>query len=167
MADTTTLPGTNGNHAQTAASETDKRILAELNRKQRVAALRAKDWRVELSGGGWAKLSDPELLPERKARAIKVAMLRSVAVDENGNSRPDPEATIDGGYVVIVAFLSAWSFGEMPAIGNVDRLLDLNSRDVAALSMAASDLREEAMSDFSPTPEALADQSSPFTSGSA
>ena len=170
MADTTTLPTTNGNHAQAAATETDRKALAHLNRIQRIAALRAKGWKVELSGGQWATLSDPELLTERKARAIKVAMVRSTPqapTSDTGSIAMDAEAVIDSGYILVAAFLSGWSFGELPTVANFDRLLDLPSRDYSALQTAAEDLKDEAFTDFSPTPETLADSSSPFTSGSA
>lgn len=168
----TTATTTNGNHAQAEASATDKRILVHLGRNERIAALRAKGWKVELSGGQWATLTDPELLPERKARAIKLAMLRSTPMaptdgGASGSIAMDHEAVIDSGYILVAAFLSGWSRGELPTVANFDALLDLNSRDYSALQTAAEDLRDEAFTDFSPTPAALVDPASPFAAGSA
>lgn len=167
-ADPTTTLAPNGNHAQAAASETDQRILAELQRKQRVAELRAAGWKVELSGGKWAVLSDPDTIPERKVHPIKVAMLDSVQVNADGSQQPKPGATINGGYIVIAAFLTSWSLPtDLPTPQNVDPLMELPARDVSALASICSDLREEAFVDYSPSPAALADPNSPFAVGSA
>lgn len=168
---TTTLPTTNGNHAQAEASKTDQGIITLLGRTQRIAALRAKGWKVELSGGRWAILTDPELLPERKARAIKVAMVRSTPMAPTTNTGTigmDADAVIDSGYILVAAFLSGWSLGELPTVTNFDALLDLPARDYSALQSACEDLKDEAFTDYSPsTPAALADPSTPFAAGSA
>lgn len=158
-----TLTTTNGTAAQTEASETDKRILAELARKQRVSNLRAKGWKVELSGGRTATLIDPEEITERKVKAIKLAMMRSAPDGEH----VDPEIAIDAGYVTVAAFLREWSVDlALPAIGNPDTLLDLTAKDFRTLSDAVADLRAEVFVDYhTDTPEALADPHSPLGAG--
>lgn len=169
-----TLTTTNGDHAQAEASATDAKIIRHLSRTQRVAALKAKGWKVELSGGQWATLTDPDRLPERKARAIKVAMVRSTPAaptSDTGSIAMDADAVIDSGYICVAAFVSAWSLGELPTVTNIAPLLDvLNSRDYSALQSVCEDLKDEAFTDWtSPTPADLApgaDPNSPFIVGS-
>lgn len=163
MADT--LVTTNGTHAATEASETDKRMLAELQRKSRVAALRANDWKVTLPSGATATLIDPEEITERRIKACKVAMMKAAPANEG--ERMDAEAAVDSGYVLVAAFLREWSFeATMPSIGNFDSLLELRAKDVRALSDAVADIRPEAFPDYdTDTPEALADPSSPLGAG--
>lgn len=156
MTMTDTPAATNGSSpidAEKAA--TDARIKAELARMVRISALREKGWKVELSGGQWATLSDPERLPERKARAIKVAMVRSTpsAPTDGGAIAMNPEAVIDSGYVMTAAFVSGWSLGDLPTVTNIEPLLELPSRDYARLQTACEDLKDEAFTDWSPSPE--------------
>lgn len=162
MADATTLATTNGRQAQTAASETDKDILEELARKQRVADLKARGWKVEMSAGT-ATLLDPDEITERRAKAIKVAMMRSAPDGEH----MDADAAIDSGYVMVAAFLREWTVElPMPPIGNPDSLLDLKAKDFRILSDAVADLRAELFVDYgTDTPAALADPSSPLGAG--
>lgn len=164
--DTATVPSVNGQ----AAAATDAAIAARLARDARIAALRANGWKVQLSGGHHATLSDPEALPERKARAIKVAMLRSTPrapTSDTGSIDMDADAVIDSGYIVVAAFLSAWSRGEVATVANFEPLLDLPSRDYSALQAACEDLRDEAFTDYAPSAEALRDPASPFGAPSA
>lgn len=159
---------TNGTAAQTEASETDKRILAELQRRARIAALKAKDWKVTLSGGRTATVVDPDLLTERKAKAIKLAMSR-MANEDPATERMviDKVAAIDSGYVIVAGFLQEWTFEiPLPSMDNTDSLLDLTAKDFRILSDAVADLRAEVFADYSTdTPEALADPSSPLGAG--
>lgn len=164
---TTTVATTNGNHAQAEASETDKKILAELARKVRVDALRANGWKVEL-GAGTATLIDPRRLPERKAKAIKLAMMRSSRDGEN----VDPEPALEAGYVLCAAFLDSWTVDlPLPSVANTDPFLDLVAVDYRKLSDAVADIKPEAFPDYDTPSEAdltpAADKTSPFTSGSA
>lgn len=159
-----TLTTTNGVDHQAEMDETDRRIHAELERKQRVAALRDRGWTVDLSNGQSATLLDPETLSERKARAMKIAMIRSAP---DGKTM-DAEASVDSGYVTVAIFLASWTLpAALPVPGNVDALLDLTSRDFRALENAVADIRPEAFPDFTPTPEAVRDPSSPFGAASA
>lgn len=158
-----TLATTNGADAQ-AEAETNRKMLDEMARIQRVAELRARDWTVDLSNGQRATLVDPDVLPERKARAMKVAMVRCAP---DGKTL-DPDASVDAAYVTVAVFLASWSLpGILPTAGAWDSLLDLSAKDFGALDNAVADVRREAFPDFTVTPEALQDPSSPFGAASA
>lgn len=162
-----TVTTSNGSAGQAEANETDRRILAELERRQRVAALRASGWTVALSGGQTATLIDPEEITERRIKACKVAMMR--AAPQRKGDAMDAEAAIDSSYVLVAAFLAGWTLTvDLPSIGNPDTLLDLKAKDFRLLSDAVADVRPEAFPDYgTPTPEALADPHSPLGAGSA
>lgn len=146
-----TFATTNGSHPETEASEPDRVTIATLERRERIAKIRAEGWKVALGGGQWATLCDPDIITERKLRPIKVAMLNSVELGADGMQHPKPAETIAGGYIVVAAFLTDWSFQlPVPTPENFESLMDLPSRDFATLSSVASDLREEAFREADP-----------------
>lgn len=148
-----TLATTNGHEPETRATAEDRQTIDAATRQGRIAALRAKGWRVELSCGQWATVADPDTITERKVKPIKIAMLESVQVNPDGTQQPNPGATIGGGYVVVAAFMTAWSLPfPLPTPENTDSLLELSARDFSTLSTVATDLREEAFTGSAPVP---------------
>lgn len=162
-----TLTTTNGDHVQVEASETDKKILAEIARQGRVATLRANGWKMDLPTGNTVTFFDPDEITERKAKAMKLAMSLMGREGADGRLTVDAEKAIDGGYIISAAFVRAWSFElALPAVGNPDTLLDLTAKDYRALSDAVADLQAEVFPNYSTdTPEALADPHSPLGAG--
>lgn len=158
---------TNGSSpAEQAKAATGARINADIERRQRVGALAARGWKVDLSGGQWAVLRDPAGVPERLIRPLKVAQARTAAAsaDAAGHTTMsmDHEAVILSGYVMVATFVESWSRGEPPTPANLDPLLDLPSRDYAALQTACQDLAAEAMTDY----QADLEPTSPFVDSS-
>lgn len=158
---------TNGDHAQVEASETDKKLLAEIARQSRVSALRANGWKMDLPTGNTVTFFDPDEITERKAKAMKLAMSLMGREAADGRIVVDREKAIDGAYVISAAFVRSWSFElALPAVGNPDTLLDLTAKDYRALSDAVADLQAEVFPDYSSdTPEALANPHSPLSAG--
>ena len=157
--------GTDPGAAQRAA--TDAHAKARLERLARIAALRQKAWRVELSGGQWAELRDPERIPERLVRPLKESLAAAARMSQvaNADARVDLDggAMVRNGYVLIATFLAGWSLGtSLPTAADIEPLLDLPSRDISRLQTACSDLRDEAMEDYTPDPELT----SPFVASS-
>ncbi len=149
-----TLVTSNGHEPETEITEADRQALAALELSRTVGDLRAKGFKVELSGGQWAILADPDLITERKVHPIKVAMLKSVKITEEGHREINPEGTIDGGLVVVAAFLRSWSFEfPLPTPDTPSSLLELPARDFSTLSSAASDLRAYLFDELGPVPE--------------
>lgn len=161
MADT--LVTTNGRHAQATASETDRKALAELQRQQRVATLKAAGWKVDLSGGQTATLCDPADVTERQRRAFKAASVKAkIASREGAESAADQLVGSDD--FLIVTFLREWSLPAPVAnIYSTDSLQELPGRDFDRLVLVCNDLVRDAFLDL----EVSMEESSPFGASSA
>lgn len=130
---------TNGNAPETEMTDAERKALRLLEQMQRIDALRANGWKVELSGSQWATLHDPDVVLERQARAIKVAMLRSAP----DGTHLDADAMIQSSYVVAAAFIAAWSLPlPLPTVTETASLLEVPARDFSILSAVTGDLRD-------------------------
>jgi hypothetical protein len=162
MADTSTLPATNGSHAQVAASEADQKALTELQRLQRVADLKAAGWTVDLSGGQTATLCDPADVTERQRRAFKAASVKAKIASRNGDASA-ADQLVGSDDFLIVTFLRAWSLPHPVAnMHATDSLQELPGRDFDRLVHVCNDLVRDAFLDL----EVSVEESSPFGASS-
>lgn len=104
--------------------------------------------RIDLPGGAWAELRDPDVVTERQRKPLITAMGRASkyeGMDDSGFG-----AILDVQDATILVMVAAWSF-EAPV--SAEGLLDLTGKTVDALRKACQPFQTDLMPDFSPTPD--------------
>ncbi len=104
--------------------------------------------RVELPGGGWADLRDPDAVTERQRKPFLAASGRLVKSDDMEDS--GFIAVLDVQDALVLALVNAWSY-EAPV--TADSLLDLPCKALDALRAACFAHRDALTPDFGPTPD--------------
>lgn len=104
--------------------------------------------RLELPGGGWAQLRDPEAVTERQRKPFVTALGRASKYEQMDDGGLG--AMIDVQDALVVALVDSWSY-EAPV--SADALLDLPHKAVTALRVACLAHQSELMPDFGPTPD--------------
>lgn len=118
--------------------------------------------RIELPGGAWADIRDPEELSERHRRPVKnlasasvatIARLEGISAGEDmaalGITEEEADRLTRLQDATIVAVVAAWSY-DLPV--TADALLDLPGAAYDALAAATAKTGAEATLDTSPNP---------------
>lgn len=101
--------------------------------------------KIDLPGGAWAQLRDPDTITERQRRPIKAAMIAA------GSSGEFQAALADGIFDhLVLALLESWSF-DAPV--TAEGLLDLPGSAYDALTKACTPMLKQILPDFAPTPD--------------
>lgn len=155
---TTPSPSANGAHPLDTAA------LATIERLDRIEALRANGWKVDMSAGQSATLCDPTMVTERQRRAFKAASVNAKLAKRDGTDPAAGSALIATDDYMIVMFLRAWTLAaQLPNVGYVDSLQDLPGVDYDKLVLVCTDLVPEAFVDMTISRE----EGSPFSPTSA
>jgi hypothetical protein len=112
--------------------------------------------KVELPGGGWAEVRDPELLTERERRPFLKSMEKVLSAPERDDS-DGPYALYDH---VMAFWVTSWSFGDT---FDPDVALDLPIATYDVLRSRADVFLKAITPDFSVSP----DEDSPTTPSGA
>lgn len=99
--------------------------------------------KIELPGGAWAALRDPDVVTERQRKPLILAAQRLAA---EGNL----SVMVDVQDAVVLAMVESWSF-DVPV--TADGLLDVPAKTLTALRLACEGFAAELMPDFGPTPD--------------
>lgn len=104
--------------------------------------------KIDLPGGGWAALRDPDTVTERQRKPFIKAVGRAgnLAGFEDGGIG----ALLDVQDALVLALVDSWSYdGPVTA----DALEDLPHKAISSLRLACQAFRDELLPDFGPTPD--------------
>ena len=104
--------------------------------------------RLDLPGGAWAELRDPEAVTERQRKPFIGALGRAAKAE--GSEDGGLTAMIEVQDTLVMAMISSWSF-ELPIAA--DSLLDLPHKTVSALRTACTKFQAELLPDFGVDPD--------------
>lgn len=104
--------------------------------------------RIDLPGGAWAELRDPDVVTERQRKPLVTAIGRVTKAE--GMEDAGFSAIFDAQDATIMVMVEAWSF-DAPVVA--DSLLDLPAKTVDALRTACQPYQKDLMPDFSVDPD--------------
>lgn len=104
--------------------------------------------KIDLPGGAWAQLRDPDTVTERQRKPFIHAVGRVSKADEMSDG--GLSALVDVQDALVLAMVESWSF-DAPV--SADGLLDLPHKAATALRLACTPFQPELMPDFGPTPD--------------
>ena len=105
--------------------------------------------RLDLPGGAWAELRDPDAVTERQRKPFIGALGRAAKAE--GAEDGGLSAMIDVQDTLVMAMVVSWSF-EL-TVGAADSLLDLPHKTVSALRTACMKFQSELLPDFGVNPD--------------
>lgn len=127
-----------------------------LGRSERVAALRANGWKLELDGDQWVQLCDPAEITEGNRQVIKEAMFQAQLVSDridkavaDGNfaavdvlGQRQAALAIKGDHQLVALFVRSWSFDiPVPNVRSVESMAQIPGHIFDRLHYAVNDLK--------------------------